>query len=145
MRTIAIVLTVSVVLLSVPQVVSAQSHLPEISGAYAWEAQGDGRLPFGWVISPTLPLTSWLAVAGEVAGQYDFYTIPDVAGATYRGQTFAFSNHTFALGPRVAVAVMPRATVFAQGLFGTFRIAGDPFRPVGWSHWALVIQPGAGA
>jgi hypothetical protein len=125
---------------------SASAQLPkgEVATTYAWENNQGFKYPIGWTASPAVRIVPWLAVVGEIAGNYDLERVPDLPGFTYRNQRYTISNHTFAAGPRAVATVSPRVALFGQVLFGVMRIAGDPDRPIGWSHSSLLVQPGGG-
>jgi hypothetical protein len=81
-------------------------------------------IPFGWTSGVTVSLNDWLAMVGNVGGDYQTRQIPQM-DLTVRSRFF--SAHA---GPRVIVHVSPVVSVFGQALFGVTHRGVDGFSSV---------------
>ena len=140
-----------------PRSAAAQPGSVDVAAGYAFLRDNDldESLPRGWFASVGAGVTNWLAVAGEVSGNYKTFEIP--AGLPIEGDA-KISIHFFGVGPRF-VGRSGRVRPFGEVLVGAIRgkatllgfdEAGTEFawQPTGGVDWDLTrtvgLRVGAG-
>jgi hypothetical protein len=126
-----------VLLLGLPRSVAAQAPARwQVFAGYATlnDVTDQVVFPAGWAVSVARPLTGWLAVLGDVDGQYK--TIEAI------GSHVRLTSHTVTGGLR-AEASLGRFTEFAQLLVGVAQVTGSVFGSTETIR-RRVVQPGVG-
>jgi hypothetical protein len=111
-------------------------------GAFGYSVTDrDDGLPVGWLVSLAALPTPWLAVVGQISGEYE--TVTSASGARTRQSTYTFLD-----GPRVTVPCCrgikeydSRGSFYGQLLFGIMHLRRSSVD----SENDFAIQPGVGA
>ncbi len=120
-----------------PRPAAAQSGSVDFAAGYSFlrDHELEENFPAGWFASVAGGVNRWLAIAGEVAGNYK--TLADIEGADVK-----VNVHFFGAGPRI-VGHSGKAHPFAQVLFGAGR-GSVSFAGQSASDTDFAWQPGAG-
>ena len=136
-RVIRRVLVAALIVLGAATAAAAQDQpRADIAVSYSTltDTELDETFKWGWVGAATVHATDWLAIVGEVGGNYRTFEAFDVE--------LDLSVHNFMGGPRFG-APLGRVTPFGQILFGSARAAASALGE-NESESAFAWQPGGG-